>query len=104
MTRLRCCRFAFWATAKLLWLCLALSGFAFGQILNEDNEIQVHDLPSLVAHAPLLRRLSNFARHRIPRSRHLLREGFRTGRHCGGRRSPFFEGRRPQARWQAFAR
>ena len=52
MTRLRCCRFAFWATAKLLWLCLALGGFASGQILNEDNEIQVHDLPSLMSRTP----------------------------------------------------
>jgi hypothetical protein len=52
MTRLRGCRFAFWATAKLLWLCLALGGFASEQILNEDNEIQVHDLPSLMSRTP----------------------------------------------------
>jgi hypothetical protein len=49
MTTLRCCRVALWATARLLWLCLALCGLASGQILNQDNEIQVHDLPSLMA-------------------------------------------------------
>ncbi len=52
MTGLRCCRFGFWVTANSLGLCLALGGFASGQILNEDNEIQVHDLPSLMARTP----------------------------------------------------
>jgi hypothetical protein len=49
MTALHCCRVAFWATANLLGLCLALVGLASGQILNQDNEIQVHDLPALMA-------------------------------------------------------
>ena len=49
MTALRCCHVAIWATASLLGLCLALGGLASGQILNQDNEIQVHDLPSLMA-------------------------------------------------------
>jgi hypothetical protein len=49
MTALHCCRVAFWATANLLGPCLALGGMASGQILNQDNEIQVHDLPSLMA-------------------------------------------------------
>ncbi len=53
MTGPRCRRFAYWATATLLGLCLALSGFAARrQILNQDNEIQVHDLPSLMARTP----------------------------------------------------
>jgi hypothetical protein len=49
MTALRCYYVAFWATANVLGLCLALGGLASGQILNQDNEIQVHDLPSLMA-------------------------------------------------------
>src|SRR5579862_4518518 len=49
MTALRCCHVAFRATAHVLGLCLALGGLASGQILNQDNEIQVHDLPSLMA-------------------------------------------------------
>lgn len=49
MTTLRRCWVAFRATPKLLVLCLALGGLASGQILNQDNEIQVHDLPSLMA-------------------------------------------------------
>ena len=49
MTALRCCHVAFCATANVLGLCLALGGLASGQILNQDNEIQVHDLPSLMA-------------------------------------------------------
>ena len=49
MTALRCYHVAFWATANVLGLCLALGGLASGQILNQDNEIQVHDLPSLMA-------------------------------------------------------
>jgi hypothetical protein len=52
MATRRCCWFRFWATAKLLGLCLVLSGFASGQILNVDNEIQVHALPSLMARTP----------------------------------------------------
>jgi len=39
--------------ATLLGLCLALSGFASRrQVLNQDNEIQVHDLPALMARTP----------------------------------------------------
>lgn len=49
MSALRCCRVAFWAMANLLGLCFALGGLASGQILNQDKEIQVHDLPSLMA-------------------------------------------------------
>ncbi len=52
MTRLRCCWPAFWGKAKLLGLSLALGGFAPGQILNQDVEIEVHDLPSLMARTP----------------------------------------------------
>lgn len=52
MNRLRCYRVVFWATVKLSGLCLALGGFSSGQILYEDNEIQVHDLPALMARTP----------------------------------------------------
>lgn len=53
MNRLRCWGSAYWATATLLGLCLALCGFASRrQVLNQDNEIQVHDLPSLMARTP----------------------------------------------------
>ena len=49
MTTHRCFWVAFWATAKLFGLCLVLGGLASGQILYQDNELQVHDLPSLMA-------------------------------------------------------
>lgn len=52
MTALHCCRVAFRATANLLGLCLALGGLASGQILYQDNEIQVRDLPSSTARSP----------------------------------------------------
>lgn len=52
MTALHCCRVAFWATANLVGLCLALGGLASGQFLYQDNEIQVHDLSSLMARTP----------------------------------------------------
>lgn len=50
--KLLCCRPAFLAKAKLLGLYLSICGFAAAQILNQDNEIQVHDLPSLMARTP----------------------------------------------------
>jgi hypothetical protein len=38
-----------WALTKLVVLCLAGSSSAQGQLLYQDQEIQVHDLPSLTA-------------------------------------------------------
>jgi hypothetical protein len=40
---------ASWALAKLVVLFLAASGLAAAQVLYQDQEIQVHDLPSLTA-------------------------------------------------------
>lgn len=52
MTGLRCCRCTFRLKAKLLGLYLAVCGLAAAQILNQDAEIQVHNLPSLMARTP----------------------------------------------------
>lgn len=49
MTKLHCCRFTFWTCIRLVVPCVALCCFAHGQILNQDQEIQVHNLPSLMA-------------------------------------------------------
>jgi hypothetical protein len=38
-----------WALAKLVILVLAASGLAGAQVLYQDQEIQIHDLPSLTA-------------------------------------------------------
>jgi len=46
MTKLRSCG---WVLAKLIVSYFALCGLGYGQILNQDQEIQVHDLPSLMA-------------------------------------------------------
>jgi hypothetical protein len=51
MTSLRCCWCAF-ATTTLFGLSLATCSLAYGQILNRDIEIAVHDLPSLMARTP----------------------------------------------------
>jgi hypothetical protein len=49
MTKLRCCG---WLLAELAASCVVLSCFAHGQALYQDQEIQVHDLPSLMASSP----------------------------------------------------
>jgi hypothetical protein len=49
MIKLRSFRSVSWVLTKLALSCLALCGFAYGQILNQDQEIQVHNLPSLMA-------------------------------------------------------
>jgi len=46
MTKLRSCG---WVAAKLIVSCLALCGFAHGQLLYTDQEVGVHNLPSLMA-------------------------------------------------------
>jgi len=46
------CRFAFHILIDLGLSCLALCSFAYGQILNHDQEIQVHNLPTLMARSP----------------------------------------------------
>jgi len=46
MTKLRCCG---WVLTKLVVPYFALCCLGYGQILNQDQEIQVHDLPSLMA-------------------------------------------------------
>ena len=47
MTALRFCPSALVVTAILF--CLVLSGLAHGQVLYQDQEVQVHDLPALVS-------------------------------------------------------
>jgi hypothetical protein len=49
MSKLQSCGTVSWALAKLLAVCVAGSSFAQGQILYQDQELQVHDLPSLTA-------------------------------------------------------
>jgi len=49
MTKLHSYRFTFWTRIRLVLPYLALSCFAHGQILHQDQEIQVHNLPSLMA-------------------------------------------------------
>jgi len=43
---------ASWALTKMVVLCFAVCGCAQGQILYQDQEIQVNDLPSLTARSP----------------------------------------------------
>lgn len=40
---------ASWALIRLVVFCLAACGLAEGQLLYQDQELQVHDLPSLTA-------------------------------------------------------
>jgi len=47
--KLHSCPFGFRVLRDLALSCLALCSFVFGQILNQDQEIQVHNLPSLMA-------------------------------------------------------
>lgn len=49
MSKLASCS---WMLAKLGMSCLALGGFAYGQLLYQDQEIEVHDLRSLTARSP----------------------------------------------------
>lgn len=51
MTKLRCC---VWILAKLVVSLFTVCAFAQGQLLYQDQEIRVHDLPSLMArsHSP----------------------------------------------------
>jgi hypothetical protein len=49
MTRLRFCSYGFHLLSKLGMTCLVFCGFAYGQLLNQDEEIQVHNLPALMA-------------------------------------------------------
>jgi hypothetical protein len=52
MTKLRCGGSGAWALSKVVALCLAVWGCAQGQFSYQDQEIQVHDLPALMAHSP----------------------------------------------------
>ena len=52
MTELRFCPYAFRLLSKLAVACLAFCCFAYGQILNQDEEIHVHSLPALMARTP----------------------------------------------------
>jgi hypothetical protein len=49
MRRFHSCRSAFTVVTRLVISCLAVCSFASGQILNQDQEIEVHGLPSLKA-------------------------------------------------------
>jgi hypothetical protein len=50
--KLQCYGSTSWTLTKLVVLGLAGCGFAHAQILYQDQEIQVHDLPSLTARTP----------------------------------------------------
>lgn len=50
--KLQDCGFASWALTELLVFCMAACGLAEGQLLYQDQEIQIHDLPSLTARSP----------------------------------------------------
>jgi hypothetical protein len=41
-----------WIFTKLAASCLAACGCAQGQVLYQDQEIEVHELPSLMARSP----------------------------------------------------
>jgi hypothetical protein len=45
-------RYCGWVLTKVAVSCLALGGFAHGQLLYQDQEIEVHDLPSRTARSP----------------------------------------------------
>jgi len=45
-------RWCGWAAAKLMVYCVALAGFAQGQVLYQDQVLEVRDLPSLMARSP----------------------------------------------------
>jgi hypothetical protein len=49
LIKLRSYRFSWPLLASLVPFCLTFSGFCRGQILYQDQEIQVHNLPSLKA-------------------------------------------------------
>ncbi len=51
MTKLRCYGPAVWAL-RVVVLCLSVHGLAEGQLLYTDQEIQAHNLPSLMARSP----------------------------------------------------
>jgi len=52
MSRLSGCVAVLWALTKLVLLALAACTFAQGQILYQDQVLQVHDLPTLTARSP----------------------------------------------------
>jgi hypothetical protein len=52
MTRLQSFGSASWALIKAMALCLLVGGCAQSQVRYPDEEIQVHDLPSLTARSP----------------------------------------------------
>lgn len=49
MTNLRACG---WVVADLMACCIALAGVAHGQVLYQDQVLEVRDLPSLMAQSP----------------------------------------------------
>lgn len=49
MGKLHSWGFVFQVLMDLAVSCLALCSFAYGQVLNQDEEFQVHNLPSLMA-------------------------------------------------------
>jgi hypothetical protein len=49
MAKLQCYRFPLWALGKCLALSLAVCGCLQAQVLNQDQELQIHNLPSLMA-------------------------------------------------------
>jgi hypothetical protein len=49
MIELHPCFPTFRVVTKWVLSCLTVCGFAYGQLLNQDMEIRVHDLPTLVA-------------------------------------------------------
>src|SRR5208283_1560265 len=52
MSTLQGCESAPWALTKLVVLCFALCGFGQGQVLYQDQVIEVRELPSLMARSP----------------------------------------------------
>jgi hypothetical protein len=49
MSKLRGCGSAWWGLTKLVVACLTVCGCARGQVLFQDQEIEVRNLPSLMA-------------------------------------------------------